>query len=59
MLIAAFTVMGERANFDDFKLDTVARHFGIDVQDSALHDAMYDVIVTRDLYYKILASGET
>jgi DNA polymerase III epsilon subunit-like protein len=40
----------------DFKLMTVASYLGIDV-DGQAHDALFDVRVTRDLYYALLDGG--
>lgn len=34
----------------NFKLKTVAKELGLDVEDDKLHDARYDVLLTRDIY---------
>jgi len=42
-----------RGFMKDFKLMTVAKELGVNV-DGQAHDALFDVHVTRELYYKIL-----
>ncbi len=37
----------------DFKLATVARKLKILVDDAKLHDAYYDIHLTREIYKKI------
>jgi DNA polymerase-3 subunit epsilon len=44
----------ERAKFSNFKLATVAKAFGIQVDESRLHEALYDSILTRSIYRKIV-----
>lgn len=34
----------------DFKLPTVARRLGIEVEDEKLHDALYDIHLTKSIY---------
>ena len=34
----------------DFKLKTVAKQLGIIVDESKLHDAKYDIILTKQIY---------
>ncbi len=41
----------------NFKLITVAKTAGLDIEDDKLHDAMYDIIVTRDLLLKLLTKN--
>lgn len=53
MVLAAEHLKEDRYNMKDFKLDTVARQFGIDVKDTNLHDAAYDIYLTREIYNKI------
>jgi len=40
----------ERAGLPNFRLATVARHCGIDVDESRLHDSRYDIDLTRHLW---------
>jgi DNA polymerase-3 subunit epsilon len=35
---------------ENFKLMTVARTLGIEVDESQLHDALYDVKLTKEIY---------
>ncbi len=35
----------------DFKLNTVAKQMGINVDETRLHDAEYDIEITRELFY--------
>lgn len=44
-----------RADMEDFKLKTVARQLGIEVDESKLHDARYDIDITRQIYKKVTA----
>jgi DNA polymerase III subunit epsilon len=37
----------------DFKLSTIAEKLGITVDPSKLHDALYDVELTRESYYRL------
>lgn len=43
----------ERSEMPDFKLKTVASKLGLEVDPSKLHDAMYDIELTRDSYYRL------
>lgn len=54
MTLAAFHLMKNRPEMPDFHLGTVARHVGIEYNESVAHAAMYDVVVTRELYYKLI-----
>lgn len=50
MLIWAQILQPVRGELANFKLATVARHYGIKVDDSRLHDSQYDIELTRDLW---------
>jgi DNA polymerase-3 subunit epsilon len=50
--IAAQYLYLDRPTMPNFKLGTVAKQLGIQVKEEDLHDAMIDVQVTRDIYYK-------
>ena len=39
----------------DFKLSTVARQCGIEVCDESLHDALYDIRLTMEVYKKVVS----
>jgi len=53
-VLASQKFMNERSSMKDFKLSTVAEKLGITVDPSKLHDALYDVELTRESYYKLL-----
>ena len=44
-----------RAALLNFKLKTVAAYYGLTIDNSRLHDAMYDIELTRDLYKLVSA----
>lgn len=48
-VLAADRLRDDRHLLPDFKLMTVAKHLGIDVEGQA-HDALFDVRITRELY---------
>jgi DNA polymerase-3 subunit epsilon len=61
MLVWAQILQPVRAELPNFKLATVAKHAGIDVDDSRLHDSQYDIQLTRELWLSacnIIAQGE-
>lgn len=49
--IASNILREVRHTMPSFKLHRVARTFGIEVDQDKLHDSMYDVEITRKLYY--------
>ncbi len=53
MLIAAYKLMKVRNKLPNFKLMTVAKFMGIELDESKLHDAMYDVEITKKLFEKL------
>lgn len=50
MLVWAQILQPVRAELTNFKLATVAKHCGIKVDDTRLHDSQYDVELTRSLW---------
>lgn len=50
MVLAADHLMNVRHEMQDFKLKTVAAQLGIEVDESKLHDGMYDIELTRGIY---------
>lgn len=52
-ILASEKFKEERAEMPAFNLKAVAQHVGIAVKDNDLHDALYDVKLTREIY-KIL-----
>ncbi len=53
-VLAGQKFIDERAEFIDFKLKTVCEYVGIQVNPERLHDAIYDIVLTRKLYYRCL-----
>ncbi|MGW8313096.1 MAG: 3'-5' exonuclease [Desulfuromonadales bacterium] len=50
MLLWAQILQPVRSELSNFKLATVARHCGINVDDTRLHDSLYDIELTRELW---------
>lgn len=50
MVLAAERLKKVRHEMVDFKLHTVAKQFGITVDPAKLHDARYDITLTREIY---------
>ena len=48
--LAQLVLQKERHRLPNFKLMTVARYFGITIDESKLHDAMYDIQLTMELF---------
>jgi len=54
LVLATQKLLKERANLIDFRLETVCKYVGIEVDPSKLHDASYDIELTRGLYLKCI-----
>ena len=52
-VLASHKVMSERHILSSFKLLDACKAFGISVDESKLHDAIYDVELTRELFKKL------
>lgn len=50
MVLATQKLLNERVNMANFKQMTVAKQLGIDVDETKLHDAAYDIDLTRQIY---------
>jgi DNA polymerase III subunit epsilon len=50
MTLASQYLINRRPNMQSFKLKSVAKELGLIVDDSRLHDGVYDVELTRDIY---------
>jgi len=50
MSLAAQYLITRRENMPSFKLKRVAKELGIEIKEESLHDAFYDVELTRDIY---------
>lgn len=53
MVLASEYLKDKRSEMVDFKLKTVAAYLGIPVDESKLHEAGYDIELTRSIYKKI------
>jgi DNA polymerase-3 subunit epsilon len=53
MILAAEHLKSKRRWYPDFKLSTVADRMGIEVDKSRLHDALYDIELTREIYRRV------
>lgn len=51
-ILMGYAAIGQRSLFEDFKLITVAKSLGLKIDETKLHDALYDCYVTRDLFLK-------
>lgn len=52
-VLASDKLIEQRTEMIDFKLKTVCSQLGIEVDESKLHDALYDVSLTMEVYKKI------
>lgn len=50
MVLATEYLLERRAEMENFKLSTVAKFLGVSVDDESLHDAFYDIYLTRQVY---------
>jgi DNA polymerase-3 subunit epsilon len=55
-VLASQHLMEDRHTMMDFKLKTVAKHLGIEIDESRLHEAQYDIDLTRQIYSLITKS---
>ena len=55
MVLASQYFAEERHAMKDFKLSTVARQCGIEVCEESLHDALYDIRLTMEVYKKVVS----
>lgn len=58
MRLAAYRLMNRRAEFQNFKLTTVAKALGLRFSEEDAHDGMFDITLTRALY-KLLIEQST
>ncbi len=50
MVLASHKLIGERSKLANFQLKTVATYLGIQIDESKLHDALYDIELTQKIY---------
>lgn len=53
MVLATQALMEVRSRMLNFKLCTVSQAFGIKIEEEKLHDAMYDIYLTYEVYKRI------
>lgn len=53
MQIAAYKLMLKNKHPENFKLGTICKYFNIRIDDSKLHNALYDIQKTKELYNKL------
>lgn len=53
MVLASQHLMQKRHLMPDFKLETVANTLGIQTKREMLHDAEYDIYLTKEIYYRL------
>ena len=56
MNLAAFDSIERRSEIPNFKLGSLAKAYGINLIEDDLHDAFYDISITRDLYHRLRPS---
>lgn len=54
MVLASLRLLSKRSEMENFKLATVARFLGIQVDEAKLHDAGYDIYLTKAIYDMLL-----
>lgn len=57
MVLASHHLAPRRHEMSNFKLGTVAKFMGVDVDNESLHDAFYDIYLTREVY-KLIANND-
>lgn len=50
MVLATAFIGDRRKEMENFKLSTVAKFLGVNVDDASLHDAFYDIYLTKEVY---------
>lgn len=50
MVLTSAYLADRRADMENFKLSTVAKFLGVSVSDDSLHNALYDIELTRAIY---------
>ena len=57
MVLATNFLLDIRPDMENFKLSTVAKTLGIEVKDDSLHNAMYDIELTKAIF-DIVTNGK-
>ena len=53
MVLASNFLREKRDSLENFKLMTVAKHLDIEVEEEKLHDALYDIHLTQQIFNKV------
>ncbi|WP_099465308.1 MULTISPECIES: 3'-5' exonuclease [Parabacteroides] len=53
MVLASQHLLDKRPSMTDFKQETVARTLGIKLDPTKLHDASYDIYITKEIYKRL------
>lgn len=53
MVLATPFLANKRGEMENFKLMTVAKHLGIEIDEAKLHDASYDIYLTKEIFNKV------
>lgn len=53
LVLSSFLLRNERQDIKDFKLSTICEHVGIKVDEDMLHNAVYDIKLTMQLFEKV------
>lgn len=56
MVLSSLYLRDERSEMPNFQQGTVAKYLGIEVDDTRLHDAQYDVYIMIQIYKKVIKS---
>lgn len=54
LVLASYFLRNKRTKMENFKLKTVAKYIGLEVDETKLHDAMYDIYLTRGIELNLL-----
>lgn len=54
IILAQNLLIEERSKMENFKQGTVAKYLGIDVDDTKLHDALYDIEICYKIYLEVI-----
>lgn len=54
MQMAAFKLMRKNIRPENFKLGTICKHFNINIDETKLHNALYDIQKSKELYNKLI-----
>lgn len=58
MVLATQKLLGKRSEMAHFDLFSVARYFGIEVDEKRLHEAQYDVEITKEVYERLMINDK-